>query len=77
MDPIQNISKFLIHHSEINFRDQTVRYLLTMVDDLLTNNRKNITLFHEFGVTIGQNAWTPFMNLLSRQGMTLFIIVVI
>ena len=47
-------------------RDQTVRYLLTLIDDLLTLNRDNIYLFHQFGVTIGQSAWTPFLNLLSR-----------
>ena len=47
-------------------RDQTVRYLLTLIDDLLTLNRENIYLFHQFGVTIGQSAWTPFLNLLSR-----------
>jgi V-type H+-transporting ATPase subunit H len=47
-------------------RDQTVRYLLTMIDDLLTMNRENIYLFHQFGVTVGQNAWAPFMTLLSR-----------
>ena len=47
-------------------RDQTVRYLLTMVDDILTMNKENITIFHEHAVTLGQQAWTPFVTLLSR-----------
>ena len=53
-------------------RDQTVRYLLTLIDDLLTLNRDNIYLFHQFGVTIGQSAWTPFLNLLSRPDQARF-----
>jgi len=47
-------------------RDQTVRYLLTLIDDLLVANRDNIRPFHQFAVTISQQPWTPFMNLLSR-----------
>ena len=47
-------------------RDQTVRYLLTMVDDILTMNKENIMIFHEHAVTLGQQAWTPFVTLLSR-----------
>lgn len=47
-------------------RDQTVRYLLTMVDDILTMNKDNIMIFHEHAVTLGQQAWTPFVTLLSR-----------
>ena len=47
-------------------RDQTVRYLLTLIDDLLSLDKENIYLFHEYSVTMNQSAWAPFMNLLSR-----------
>ena len=48
-------------------RDQTVRYLLTLIDDLLSANRENIFLFHQFSVTIDTTPWASFMNLLSRK----------
>jgi len=47
-------------------RDQTVRYLLTLIDDLLSANRENIFLFHQFAVTVDTTPWASFMNLLSR-----------
>ena len=47
-------------------RDQTVRYLLTLIDDILTLDRENIYLFHQYSMTVNESAWAPFMNLLSR-----------
>lgn len=48
-------------------RDQTVRYLLTLIDDLLSADKENIYIFHEYAITQNKSAWAPFMNLLSRQ----------
>lgn len=48
-------------------RDQTIRYILVLIDDVLTEERSRVSIFHEFGKRANINVWTLFLKLLNRQ----------
>ncbi|KAJ7361731.1 V-type proton ATPase subunit H [Desmophyllum pertusum] len=48
-------------------RDQTIRYILVLIDDVLTEDKSRVSIFHEFGKRANINVWTSFLKLLNRQ----------
>ncbi|XP_078382039.1 V-type proton ATPase subunit H-like isoform X2 [Oculina patagonica] len=48
-------------------RDHTIRYILVLIDDVLTEDKSRVTIFHEFGKKANINVWASFLKLLNRQ----------
>lgn len=48
-------------------KDQTIQYILVMIDDLLQEDRTRVELFHSHGLRHKESVWGPFLNLLNRQ----------
>nr|CAG4640767.1 EOG090X044C [Eulimnadia texana] len=60
-------------------KDQTVQYILTIMDDMLQEDRTRVEIFREYAKKKKENVWSPFLNLLNRpdgfiQNMTARII---
>jgi len=47
-------------------KDQTIRYILVLIDDVLTEEKSRVSIFHEFGKRANMNVWTAFLKLLNR-----------
>ncbi|KXJ15224.1 V-type proton ATPase subunit H [Exaiptasia diaphana] len=48
-------------------RDQTIRYILVIVDDLLNEERGRVVVFHDFAKKNNVNLWSSFLGLVNRQ----------
>uniref|UniRef100_A0A6P7GP68 V-type proton ATPase subunit H n=1 Tax=Diabrotica virgifera virgifera TaxID=50390 RepID=A0A6P7GP68_DIAVI len=48
-------------------KDQTLQYILVLVDDMLQENRSRVEIFHEYANQKKESVWGPFLNLLNRQ----------
>lgn len=48
-------------------KDQTIQYILVMIDDLLQEDRSRVEIFHEYAARRKESVWGPFLNLLNRQ----------
>lgn len=48
-------------------KDQTIQYILVMIDDLLQEDRSRVEIFHDYATKRKESAWAPFLNLLNRQ----------
>jgi len=48
-------------------KDQTIQYLLVMIDDLLQEDRSRVEIFHDYASKRKESVWSPFLNLLNRQ----------
>ncbi|XP_056643629.1 V-type proton ATPase subunit H isoform X2 [Diorhabda carinulata] len=48
-------------------KDQTLQYILVLVDDMLQENRSRVEIFHEYANKKKESVWGPFLNLLNRQ----------
>ncbi|XP_020630990.1 V-type proton ATPase subunit H-like [Orbicella faveolata] len=48
-------------------RDHTIRYILVLIDDVLTEDRSRVSIFHNFGKRASINVWASFLKLLNRQ----------
>lgn len=48
-------------------KDQTIQYLLVMIDDILQDNRARVDVFIHYGQKKKESVWSPFLNLLNRQ----------
>lgn len=47
-------------------KDQTIQYLLTLVDDFLQENKNRVAIFREFARKRRESVWAHFLNLLNR-----------
>lgn len=47
-------------------KDQTIQYILVMIDDLLQKDRTRVEIFHEYATKRKENVWSVFLNLLNR-----------
>lgn len=47
-------------------KDQTIQYILTMLDDLLQEDHSRVEIFKEYALKKRENVWTPFLNMLAR-----------
>lgn len=48
-------------------KDQTLQYILVLIDDMLQENRSRVEIFHEYANKKKESVWGPFLNLLNRQ----------
>ena len=60
-------------------KDQTIQYILTMMDDMLQEDKSRVEIYREYAKKKRENVWSPFLNLLNRpdgfiQNMTARII---
>lgn len=64
--PSQCAKTFLNLLSHVS-KDQTIQYILVMIDDLLQEDRGRVEIFHEYAAKRKESVWGPFLNLLNRQ----------
>lgn len=48
-------------------KDQTIQYILIMIDDMLQEDKTRVEIFHEHAARKRDSLWLPFLNLLNRQ----------
>ncbi|KAM7302446.1 V-type proton ATPase subunit H [Ixodes scapularis] len=48
-------------------KDQTVQYILIMIDEMLQEDKTRVEIFKEYSRKNKDNVWTLFLNLLNRQ----------
>lgn len=48
-------------------KDQTLQYILILIDDMLQEDRTRVEIFHEYAARTKESVWGPFLNLLNRQ----------
>ncbi|XP_064597515.1 V-type proton ATPase subunit H-like [Liolophura sinensis] len=48
-------------------KDQTVQYILTMLDDVLQEDKSRVEKFKEYARKSKDSVWTPFLHLLNRN----------
>lgn len=65
-NPSQCAKTFLNLLSHVS-KDQTIQYILVMIDDLLQEDRTRVEVFHDHAAKRKENVWGPFLNLLNRQ----------
>lgn len=65
-NPSQCAKTFLNLLSHVS-KDQTIQYILVMIDDLLQEDRSRVEVFHEYAAKRKESVWGPFLNLLNRQ----------
>lgn len=54
-------------------KEQTVQYILTMVDDMLQENHQRVSIFFDYAKRSKSTAWPYFLPMLNRQDPLLFI----
>ncbi|XP_067046578.1 V-type proton ATPase subunit H-like [Acropora muricata] len=47
--------------------DQTIRYILVLIDDMITEEKNRVSIFHEFGRRADFNVWGSLLKFLNRQ----------
>merc|ERR550534_1761054 len=47
-------------------KDQTIQYLLTLVDDFLQEKKQRVAIFREYARKRKESVWAQFLNLLNR-----------
>ncbi|KAG1671953.1 V-type proton ATPase subunit H [Nymphon striatum] len=47
-------------------KDQTIQYILTMIDDMLQADKSRVEIFKEYSRKKKETVWTPFLNMLNR-----------
>ena len=47
-------------------KDQTIQYLLTLVDDFLQEDKNRVNIFRDFAKKRRESVWANFLNLLNR-----------
>lgn len=65
-NPGQCAKTFLNLLSHVS-KDQTIQYILVMIDDLLQEDRARVEIFHDYATKKKESTWVPFLNLLTRQ----------
>ncbi|XP_053697836.1 V-type proton ATPase subunit H isoform X1 [Sabethes cyaneus] len=65
-NPSQCAKTFLNLLSHVS-KDQTIQYILVMIDDLLQEDRTRVAIFHDYANKRKESVWAPFLNLLNRQ----------
>lgn len=62
---IQGAKTFLNLLGHIS-KDQTIQYILIMIDDMLQEDKTRVEIFKEYSRKKRESVWTPFLNLLNR-----------
>jgi V-type H+-transporting ATPase subunit H len=64
-NPIQLAKTFLNLISQIS-KDQTIQYLLTLLDDVLQEDKSRVDIFKDYAARKNESVWAHFLNLLNR-----------
>ncbi|XP_076340120.1 V-type proton ATPase subunit VhaSFD [Tachypleus tridentatus] len=48
-------------------KDQTIQYILIMIDDMLQEDKARVEIFKEYSKKKRETVWSPFLNLLNRH----------
>jgi V-type H+-transporting ATPase subunit H len=48
-------------------KDQTIYYILVLIDDMLTEDHSRVEIFKEYSRKKKESVWAPFLNMLNRQ----------
>ncbi|KAK3087872.1 hypothetical protein FSP39_011795 [Pinctada imbricata] len=48
-------------------KDQTLQYILTMLDDVLQEDKSRVEIFKDYARRSKESVWTPFIHLLNRN----------
>lgn len=48
-------------------KDQTIYYILVLIDDLLSEDKNRVEIFKEYARRKKESVWAPFLNMLNRQ----------
>lgn len=62
----QEIIRTFYHLIASIAKEQTLQYVLIMIDDYIQEDPSRIELFHEFAQKSKESTWAPFLNLLNR-----------
>ncbi|XP_041046102.1 V-type proton ATPase subunit H isoform X3 [Carcharodon carcharias] len=50
-------------------KEQTVQYILTMIDDMLQENHQRVNIFFDYAKKTKNTAWSYFLPMLNRQDL--------
>jgi len=64
-NPLQSAKTFYSLLGHIS-KDQTIQYLLTLVDDFLQEKKNRVSIFREYARKRKESVWAQFLNLLNR-----------
>ena len=48
-------------------KDQTIQYILCLIDEMLNEDKSRVEIFKEFSKTKKESPWTTFLGLLNRS----------
>ncbi|XP_013407528.1 V-type proton ATPase subunit H [Lingula anatina] len=63
--PVQVATTFVSLMSHIS-KDQTMQYILTMLDDILQEDKSRVEMFRQYAKHHKCSVWEPFLNMLNR-----------
>lgn len=64
-NPMQ-LPKTFFHLLNQISKDQTIQYLLTLLDDVLQEDKSRVDLFKQYAASKNESVWVHFLNLLNR-----------
>lgn len=64
-NPMQ-LAKTFVNLLNLISKDQTIQYLLTLLDDLLQEDKSRVDLFKQYAASRNESVWVHFLNLLNR-----------
>ncbi|CAC5422710.1 ATPeV1H [Mytilus coruscus] len=67
MDNPQQFAKTMFSLMNRIAKDQTLQYILTMLDDVLQDDKSRVEIFKEYSRKNKESVWVPFLHLLNRD----------
>ncbi|XP_063406931.1 V-type proton ATPase subunit H-like isoform X3 [Mytilus trossulus] len=67
MDNPQQFAKTMFSLMNRIAKDQTLQYILTMLDDVLQDDKGRVEIFKEYSRKNKESVWVPFLHLLNRD----------
>ena len=64
-DPLQLPKTFMNLLSQIS-KDSTIQYLLTLLDDLLQEDKSRVEIFKNYAAKKNESVWTQLLTMLNR-----------
>ncbi|XP_076056448.1 V-type proton ATPase subunit VhaSFD isoform X2 [Oratosquilla oratoria] len=70
-DGLLNTHRYQVARTLMNLlghisKDQTIQYILILVDDMLSEDKSRVEIFKEYAKKHKESVWSPFLNLLTR-----------
>ncbi|CAK9294056.1 unnamed protein product [Gordionus sp. m RMFG-2023] len=60
-------AKILISMMQHISKEQTIQYILTLLDDLLQEDKKRVEIFNDYAQNNQTTVWGPFLHMLNRK----------